>query len=596
MRREKVDGLQWGDPRCKGMTAGIYTRLSTASEGKSASCDQQLEICQNDAQRFGFGKVVIFAETEGSKGDWGWSDPRFSEPHRPELTKLVDAIKKGEIQAILVYKQDRIVRDSGVADALNKLFRQYGTRFISRGRDTEVDTARGLYQVAVDSANARQWRDQISEDIIRDHGYKFRRRMFTRNPACFGWRSCGIDSQAAKPEMAEIEIVRRIYRMYLGIGVPPLGPYQIANVLEKEGVKVITGSKGHPSKNKKRVFGSAIRQILENPMMAGFWVHNGEMAAYDRLLIPSEDGTGEPTSAIPEEWYYAAQAKLASTPATGRKASGDKRLLSGIVVCASCGRPMHMNSKSLKLGGRTNRWFCKYRVGAARDCWGETYATIVEGELDSWVLNELAPYLASELCAIDNEGDGNALRDELAKLKRKISELKEIETKKLRSALMALDEDQIAALALELRSERQDTERRIMEVQRSLGLQESSLGSYDDLSSKDPAVLKTAVRRLLNWIAVSDRGVTVLTSAGSYIGASFVEKDRTKYSSSENRRTILPPTVVSVAMSPSWIGDPVRFAAGRRDAIGKTAAKKTDDDLLPGVWADRKQEDDAENK
>jgi len=595
MRRMKVDALQWGDPRCKEMTAAIYTRLSTASEGKSASCAEQMEICKNDAERFGFAKTVNFEEAEGQKADWWYDDGRSLGPHRPELTKLVNAIRNGQIQAIIVYKQCRIVRDSGISDALNKLCREFGTRFICRGRDTEVDTARGLYQVAVDSAGARQWRDQISEDIIRDHAYKFRMRMFTRNPACFGWRSCGIDTQAAKPVMAEIEIIRRTYRMFLGIGAQPLGPYQIANIFEKEGLKIITGSKGHTSKNNKKVYGSAIRQILENPMHAGYWVHNGEMAAYDRLLIPSADETGELTTVIPEEWYYAAQAKLASIPATGRKASGDKRLLSGIVVCASCGRPMHVNSKNLKLGGKTTRWFCKYRIGAARDCWGETYATIVEGELDRWVLDELAPYLANELCAIDNEGDGNALRDELAKLKRKITELKEVETKKLRSALMALDEDQIAALAQELRSERQDTERRIMDVQRTLGLQESSLGAYDDLSSKDPAVLKTAVRRLLNWIAISEQGVTVLTSAGSYIGASFVEKDRTQYSSTENRRSILPPTAVSVALSPSWIGDPVRFIAGRRDAIGKGADKKTDDDLLPGVWADRIEEDDAEN-
>ena len=123
----------------------------------------------------------------------------------------------GEIQAVIVYKPDRLVRDSGIADALHKLFRQYNVRFICQGRDQEIDSARGLYQATIDSAAARQWRDTISEEVRRDHDYKFKLRMFTRNPSCFGFRSAGRESQAVVPVYEEIGLVERIFRMFLGI-------------------------------------------------------------------------------------------------------------------------------------------------------------------------------------------------------------------------------------------------------------------------------------------------------------------------------------------------------------------------------------------
>lgn len=132
--------------------------------------------------------------------------------------------------------------------------------------------------------------------------------------------------------------------MFLGIGEAPLGPHQIASVLEQEGVKMCTGSKGHKVRDDRRVYGSTIRQILKNPMYGGIWVHNGQQAHYDRLLVPPEDGIGEAATVIPEEWYHQAIARLTTDPKLGRKVVTSKRLLSGLAVS---GRSMHPNSPGL---------------------------------------------------------------------------------------------------------------------------------------------------------------------------------------------------------------------------------------------------------
>jgi site-specific DNA recombinase len=537
--------------------------------------------------------VVEYVEEEGQHGEWWWDDGhgRNPTPHRPLLTDVVRGIESGEIHALIVYKQDRLVRDSGVADALNKLCREHGVRFISRGRDTEIDTARGLYQVAVDSAAARQWRDQISEDIIRDHDYKFRHQMFTRNPSCFGFRSRGKDSQAVRPVYEELRIVIRIYQMFLGIGQSALGPYQIARIFEKEGVVISTGSKGHKAANPKKVHGTSIKQILANPMYAGRWVHNGEIAFFPRLLVQPENGEGEAKTVIPEDWYQATQSKLEERPKVARSASGDDRLLSGLVVCSQCGRQMHVNSKNLKDGGKTLRWFCFHRTGTHATCHGENYATVVVEELDEWAKDCLAPYLAAEVASMEDEVRGDQADGDLRALEGKLDKLKMLETTKLKSVLDVLDPDQFAALAQELRSDRQELERKIHEVRGVLASREER--AVGDLASATLETLQGALKRFVQWISVSRSGVTVLTSMGTYVGADFQERDMSLYGSTENRRRLLPPTLVSVANCPSWISSPEEFVEGRRHALGVSARRLTDEQILPGVWMDNGESDVA---
>jgi hypothetical protein len=195
---------------------------------------------------------------------------------------------------------------------------------------------------------------------------------------------------------------------------------------------------------------------------------------------------------------------------------------------------------------------------------------------------------------MDLEGDGSALRNEVSALERRLEELRTAETKALRAALLGLDEDQVARLAQELRAEREDAERRLMDARRCLAQRECRLGSPADLDTEDPMRLKEALRRLVRWAAVSDQGVTILTALGSYVGARFVERDMGVYNDSSNRRSLEPPTALSVAACLSWIGDPARFVAGRRDALGDSAARRTDEDLLPGAWGRPQKEEDDE--
>ena len=318
-------------------------------------------------------------------------------------------------------------------------------------------------------------------------------------------------------------------------------------------------------------------------MYVAMWHHNGERRFCDRLLIDSADGSGEKTTVIPDDWYHQAQAKLAGVAPCGRKAATSKRLLAGLVVCGACGRICHPLTKNLKGGAKLHRWICPYRYGATKCCYGTSYLTIVADELDSWVIEHLVPFLSYELNAMKDEGEGLELAVKKKSLELKISDAKTKEMQTLKSLLGVLDNDQFLNLAQSLLADRQEIERQLIAVNSQLAHQHFAFFNPNDLLGQDPVLIKEALKRFIQWIALTDKGITVLTSFGTYFGARFKEKDTTVYSDTSNRRSILPPDCLSTAECLSWIAEPATFILGRREARGRNAEAKLDQDLLPGA-------------
>jgi DNA invertase Pin-like site-specific DNA recombinase len=584
MKRRTVEPLQWGDPRCKLMTAAILVRKSTATEGRSKSCDQQEEVCRADCERFGFGRVIVVREREGCHGEWYWDDDDvpLSPPHREELGELVRAIKRGEVQVVVAFKLNRLVRDVGVWDALSNLFLRYGVRLIVGGRDLELETARGKCDASIEAARSREWRDEISENVQRDHDYKFRLGLFTRNPSCYGFRSAGRDTQGVVFIYEELRVVRRIFDMACGRhGGPPMGHYQIARRLMDEGVTTAVGARGHKTKRPGRVDGSQVRNILQNCMYVGLWQHNKERKTFPQLFVPPEDGIGDPAPWIPQDLWDEAQARLSATPKLGSQAGNLKRMLSGLVVCGACGRPCHAH----KTIAGAHRWICPHRSGRHKTCTGSSYASIRIDELDQWVLEYLAPMLAIEVQDVLDERLNSPLLAQMMAKEAQLAELKEVETKQLKMAMRTLDEYAFTALARSLREEREQLELEVADAKRLVSTATVFPGlEAQQLWAKEPEILKGALTRCLRWVALTDMGVLPYTKLGSYTPGRFVEKDLTVYNTADNHRTIAPPDEEAWMDCQHWITDKSAFAAGRRYSLGTRGERLPLDALVPD-WA-----------
>lgn len=583
LKRRTDDPLQWGDPRCATMTCALYMRKSTATEGRSKSREEQFELNRMDAERFGFSRIEEYLEPEGRRGEWWWRDRKGHNPppYREELTRMVEDIEAGEIQTVVVYKLNRLVRDSGVHDALVKLFRRYKVRLIEAGRDVELDTARGKSNAALEAARAAEFRDQIEEDIERDLDFKFLRGQFTRNPSCYGWRSKGRGSQAVIHIPEEIANVRTIFSWFLGLdGGRPLGVHQIAQRCMKEGMRIAVGAKGHKVNFPDRVRSNQIRSILGNPMYIGEWQHNRQRKPYPQLLIVPEDGFGEPQPVVAPDVWYAAEAKLAERVRVGKKAATSQRLLAGLVICGACGQPCHVNVHIRKSGIKRERWICPRREGIDRSCWGASYGSVLVDQLDRWIVDYAAPMLALEIDDIVREGQDGSLRREFEALNTKLEQTKELETHRLKQAISVLDETQFAAVASSLREDRIKLLARIDEL-RSLVKEDDRRIPTDPqaLLATNPTLLQDALARSLYWIALTDKGVVAFTKLKRPLAGRY--KSRPNEQKVRQGRTVAPPDFDTLDECESWFVAPDQFIAGRRYSLGEAASRLSDTELFP---------------
>lgn len=592
------DGGPFGTPRIPNsmLRVGIYPRKTNKGEGgPSKSKAEQIELCYKVADYYGFSRenIVIYDEPEGQKGEWYWQDPegRNPGPWRPELTRLMADIAAGRIDVVLAWRSDRLIRDNGVGDALAKEFRVYGTRLICNGRDMSIDTSSGLYQFNIEAANNRRWRDQISEDIIRDKHFKMAMGMFVRDPSCLGLRSKGKGSQAVEPVWEELELVNRIFRMYVigENGSGPMGVNAICCRLMDEGISLARGAKGHKAKHPERVNTDGIRTILGNCEYIGKFRYKEDEYDCKALLLPARDGSGKLETAVPITLYEAAQERLRLLDRPGKRSAQSEHMLTGIMVCAFCGRPLHVHAESLDCHGRNNgrrpRWYVCNSRRPPRYCRPYGMRMLQEDVVDQWVLAELAPLLAAEIREIQCAAGRDADAQELAGLERRIQELTCRESKTLTEMVGVMDMEQIRLVASALKSERESLNRRAEEVRARL----NPHPDLPDLSAEALALLpksavKDALRRAVQWIAIGTEGITVLTSFGTYIGARIREIPKGTYYTADTRTGIHPPSPEAAMRCPSWILSPEDFVKGRRNCGGASVENKTNAEILPGVF------------
>ncbi len=584
--RHNIEPLQHGDPANALLRVAIYLRKSTATEGRSHSREEQLERCLGDARHLGFAQehITVYEEPEGQKGEWYWDDgrDRFDGPLRPELTRMMQAVEVGTVDVVMAYKADRLYRDNGVADALIKRLRDLGVRLILNGRDAEVHSARGLYQASVDGAAARQWRDQISEDIRRDHLFKAKRGMFSRNPSCFGFRSNGRGTQTVTPVESELAIVRRIFNMFVldEEGSGPLGITAIANKLMDEGVQIAVGARKHQVKHPEKVHTSQIRNILTNCMYVGRWRHLGEEYPCEKLLLPGEG----PQTVVPLPLYEEAQRKLARSQVPGTKSLGATRLLTGIVVCGQCGRPMTINHRKRADGTSRRQFICNHKRGNS-PC-DRRGTKIVQAEvLDSWVLENLLPCLEAELRRVKASSGRDARLASKAELERQLVAIREREVGELSKLIGVLDADQLAGVASKLRNERTKLEQKLREVDFELASSDAGLeGKLTSLADQPRNAVKDAIRRALLWIALTPRGVVAMTTWGTSTAAYFIEPDPEGYKTRETRRTIGLPHPVATIESIRWFVDGEEFVRGVREFQPSRTRALEDCEVLHALW------------
>ena len=226
---------------------GIYIRVSTEDQAKDGfSIHAQRE------------KLTKYAEAN----DWDIHDYYVDDgisgknlEGRPEVKRMLDDVKNGKINNILIYKLDRLTRSTKDLIYLIELFEKHNCTFNSQTEKIDTSNAVGRMFVKIIGIFAEFERENLAERVSFGYEQKTREGNYTNTNGVYGYDYI-VGEKVLVVNDLEKEIVNRIFDEYID-GKSYL---KIAKLFNAE--KVPTKRGGHWAS-------STIKSILENPLYLG---------------------------------------------------------------------------------------------------------------------------------------------------------------------------------------------------------------------------------------------------------------------------------------------------------------------------------------
>jgi site-specific DNA recombinase len=274
----------------------MYLRISLDRTGEGYAVDRQRESCMRyiDYKRWQF--VGEYVDNSVSA---------TSEKVRPEYQRLIEDVQAGRIDAVVVWKLDRLTRQPIEIEHWIKLHKETGVIMTTTDGDIDLSTSNGRQMAGILANIARGEMENKSDRQKRAHVQRAAagRPWLTRRP--FGFEPDGI-----KHRPSEAKVIRGMYADLLA-GVSQSA---IARDLNAHG---LTTTLGNPWQQ------TGVRMLLLNPRNAGLIAHKGSIV-----------GKGSWKPLVSENTYQAALAILTSGAHPGGGAA--KYLLTSVATCGVC--------------------------------------------------------------------------------------------------------------------------------------------------------------------------------------------------------------------------------------------------------------------
>jgi site-specific DNA recombinase len=270
-----IDPIERRTTRC-----AIYTRKSTEYGLDAAvnSLETQRDVCQAyikcQAHR-------NWTELPYRYDDGGCSGGTLA---RPALTRLIRDIEEGRIDVIVVYKIDRLTRSLLDFVRLTDVLQKYGASFVSvtQAFDTSDSMGRLVLNVLLTFA---QFERELASDRVRDKKAAMRKKgLFAGGLPPFGYVAEKGGRLVVDRERAPI--VRWLFEKYPQVrGVDVL----VTELRERGCLTRRWTTQAGVKRGGQPITAAVVRQILRNPIYAGFFVHRGEwIDAQNKPLITRE--------------------------------------------------------------------------------------------------------------------------------------------------------------------------------------------------------------------------------------------------------------------------------------------------------------------
>jgi DNA invertase Pin-like site-specific DNA recombinase len=240
-------------------TAVIYARRSKSDDPDelSRSVEEQIEACREFCRRK---KWKVAAEPFI---DDGRSASRYAKKVRPQFRQLVERITAGEVDAVVAWDLDRLLRNPVELETLIDLSDRGDLRVVALGgSDIKLESSDGRFIARILVAKAAKESDDISRRTRRAKEAKAGRGEPVRMDKidAFGW----VDGMTPNP--TEAAVIKESARRLLGGEIGVTG-------LARE-----WNAAGHRTPRRARQWTSTtVRAVLSSPRNAGLAVHRGEV-------------------------------------------------------------------------------------------------------------------------------------------------------------------------------------------------------------------------------------------------------------------------------------------------------------------------------
>lgn len=360
--------------------AGVYCRLSYAEDGTEEKVDRQEEDCRKLADRLAWpiSEAHVFKDNNRS----AWQRNR----KRPGWDAMLAAIEMREIDSVIVYHGDRLIRQPFDLEKLINVADSKGIRIASVSGTRDLDNPDDRYILRIEAAGFCRSSDDSSRRVKRGLEARAARGM----PRTGGTRAFGFERDNLTIRQSEADVIKEAGELLLA-GATNYTALQWVNTVST----TTTGRRWTPL---------AFGQMMIRPRIAGILERNGEWleAAWEPILDL-------------EDWHLVRAILQSRKDDHGDQNHAITYLQSWIARCGSCGGVLTVKNH----GGKHKKRQGKSYTCTNPDCPQRVSRSVAN--LDAYVVGVILELLNDPVFieGLHAAGDDPALVAEIAALERR---------------------------------------------------------------------------------------------------------------------------------------------------------------------------------
>lgn len=288
--------------------AAIYTRISSDQEGTGLGVARQEKECRALVEAKGWDVVEVFTDNDQSA---------YTGKRRPAYERMLDAMREGRVNAVVVYHLDRLTRRPIELEAFVQVCDRAGISDVATvSGDVNLSNGDGLLIARIQAAVAAN----ESASKSRRLRSKWQQVAESGRPHGGSNRPYGYKDDAVTIDRHEAKVIREVAeRIIAGESLR-----SICTTLNERGERTAHGGPWRTI---------VLRDMITNPRMIGMRTHNGEVVAkavWKPILTDTQQAQ--------------VIARLAARKVTGRR-EPRSYLLSGMLRCGKCDHTLYASRR-----------------------------------------------------------------------------------------------------------------------------------------------------------------------------------------------------------------------------------------------------------